>query len=207
MFRDRVEAGRRLAEALATENLVPEVVLGIPRGGVIVAWEVARAFGAPLDVVIPRKLGAPDNPELAIGAVAPGVRVIDEVMVERLRIPASYVEQEVVAQQAEISRRLSSYRGDRQDIELKDIAVVVVDDGVATGSTAVAALRCVGANGASQLYFAAPVGPRSAVPMLSAYCDGCLILETPTVFGAVGEWYERFGQVPDDEVRQILGLR
>jgi putative phosphoribosyl transferase len=204
MFRDRADAGRRLAEALAQAPLIPDVVLGIPRGGVVVAREVARACGAALDVVVPRKLGAPGNPELAIGAVAPGVQVIDEALVRRLRVPLDYLEREVAAQLGEIERRLASYRGERASPDLKGRAVLVVDDGVATGSTAVAALRYVKAQGASPTYFAAPVGPRGAVSLVSAYCDDCLILETPAYFGAVGEWYERFAQVSDDEVRQIL---
>jgi Predicted phosphoribosyltransferases len=204
MFRDRVDAGHRLAGALAEADLIPDVVLGIPRGGVVVAWEVARASGAGLDVVIPRKLGAPDNPELAIGAVAPGIVVIDEALVRRLGVPDDYMAREVAAQKEEIARRLISYRGDRPSLDLKGRAVVVVDDGVATGSTAVAALRYVGAQGASPIFFAAPVGPRGAVSMLSDYCDRCLILETPAVLGAVGEWYERFGQVQDEEVHKIM---
>jgi predicted phosphoribosyltransferase len=204
MFRDRVDAGRRLAEALAEADLIPEVVLGIPRGGLVVAWEVALASGAALDVVIPRKLGAPDNPELAIGAVAPGVVVIDEALVRRLRVADDYLAREVAAQKEEIARRLISYRRDRPSLDLKGRAVVVVDDGVATGSTAVAALRYVRAQGASPIFFAAPVGPRGAVSMLSHECDRCLILETPAVFGAVGEWYERFAQVQDEEVHKIL---
>jgi predicted phosphoribosyltransferase len=205
MFRDRLDAGTRLAAALVDAGLTPEVVLGIPRGGVVVAGRVALACGAQLDVVIPRKLGAPANPELAIGAVAPGVVVIDEALVRRLSISEAYLEREVAAQQQEIIRRLASYRRGGPSTELKGRAVVVVDDGVATGSTAVAALRFVKAQGASPIFFAAPVGPRGAASKLSEDCDRCFILETPSAFGAVGEWYERFAQVEDDEVLEILG--
>ena len=214
MFRDRVDAGRKLAAAMAGAEgsppeigpkMVPEIVLAIPRGGVVVGAEVARAFGARMDIVIPHKLRAPGNPELAIGAVAPGVIVIDQRLVKRLRVTADYLEREIAAQQEEIGRRLTSYRQGRPASDLSGRSVVVVDDGVATGNTAVAALRYVRSQGATPVGFAVPVGPRGAASVLSEECDVCLIFETPVSFGAVGEWYEVFGQVGDDEVKEILG--
>src|SRR5438132_8102027 len=130
-YADREDAGNQLAAAIVPVLSGPAVVLGIPRGGVIVAVPVARALGAPLDVVVPRKLGAPGNPELGIGAVAPGVRVVDERLVRMLHVPADYLNEEAAQQEAEIGRRLLAYRGDRPPPDLAGRAAVLVDDGVA----------------------------------------------------------------------------
>ena len=183
----------------------PALVLAIPRGGVVVAEPVAAALGIPLDVVVPRKLRAPFDPELAIGAVAPGVQVIDERLVRMLGVDDAYVRDEVVRAQAEIDRRTAAYRGSRSPLDLAGRTVVVVDDGVATGATAVASLRWARAAGAARVVFAAPVGPPDALMRLGEECDEVVLLETPAGFGAVGEWYERFGQVSDDRVRSALG--
>jgi putative phosphoribosyl transferase len=204
MFRDRKEAGTLLAEAVAGRIQGPAVVLGIPRGGVIVALPVARRLEAPLDVVVPRKLGAPGNPELGIGAVAPGVRVVDQRMVQMLGVSARYLDNEATRQETEIARRLKAYRGDRAPVDLVGRTAVLVDDGVATGATARAALRWVGTAGAVRVVFAAPVGPTGIEDLLAPECDECLVLQTPSGFGAVGEWYGSFPQVSDDEVREAL---
>jgi putative phosphoribosyl transferase len=203
-FADREEAGRLLAEALADLAGQDVVVLAIPRGGVTVAAEVARALDAPLDVVIPRKVGAPGNPELGLGAVAPGVRVLDERLIRTLGVDEPYLEREIAAQEEEIRRRERAYRGDAQPVEVRGKVAVVVDDGVATGGTAAAALRWARAQGASRVILAVPVSPPDAAVRLRDDADDVVVLGTPEPFFAVGQWYERFGQVPDEEVIRLL---
>ncbi len=179
-------------------------MLGVPRGGVLVALPVARALGAPLDVVVPKKLGAPGNPELGLGAVAPGVRVLDEQLIERLGVRASYIENETERVEAEIARRTEQYRGGRPQVTLEGRTAVIVDDGVATGSTAFAAVAWARAQTPAAVVFAAPVGPVETARRLAAQCDDVVFLLTPGTFWAVGEWYERFDQVTDEEVREAL---
>src|SRR2546423_2177890 len=203
-FADRREAGRRLGQALESLRGEPRIVLGVPRGGVVVAAEVARSLDAPLDVVVPRKLGAPGNPELGLGAVAPGVRVLDERLIRDLGVPRSYLEGEIAAQEREIERRTAAYRGDRPAVEVKGRAAVIVDDGVATGGTAVAALRWARHAGASRAVLAVPVAPKQAMAGLSAEADEVMVLGTPEPFYAVGQWYDRFDQVSDEEVVRLL---
>jgi putative phosphoribosyl transferase len=140
-YADRDDAGKKLAAEIVRVVQDPAVVLGIPRGGVLVAVPVAKALGAPLDVVVPRKVGAPFNPELGLGAVAPGVRVLDETLIARLGVSADYLEGEIARQEEEIARRTAAYRGDRPAVELEGRTAVIVDDGVATGGTALAAAR------------------------------------------------------------------
>ena len=205
VFRDREEAGRALAAAIhGRVDRAHALVLAIPRGGVIVAAPVARALDAPLDVVIPHKLGAPRNPELAIGAVAPGVRVIDEGITRALNVADGYIEDEVAVQEAEIERRTALYRDDRPPPVFAGATAVVVDDGVATGATSMAALRWARARGSARVVFAAPVGPVAAIRLLAEECDDVVILETPRSFRAVGEWYDRFDQVTDEQVLAVL---
>ncbi len=204
VFRDRIDAGRRLAVELEGTIEPPVVVLGVARGGVIVAAEVARALGAPLDVVIPRKLGAPGNPELGIGAVAPGIRVVDQAGVRMLGVDDAYIEAEARRQEAEIERRTAAYRQGRPPVDLAGTTAVVVDDGVATGVTAVAALRWARSRGAASVIFAAPVGPRGIERRLADECDRCVILLTPIDLLAVGRWYRRFDQTTDEQVTEAL---
>jgi putative phosphoribosyl transferase len=182
----------------------PAVVLGVARGGVVVAAPVAEALGAELDVVVPRKLRAPWNPELAIGAVAPGVRVVNDATVRAFGVTAEYVDAEVERQEREIERRLTAYRGGRAGAELTGRTAIVVDDGVATGATAVAALRWARAATARRVIFAAPVGPEGIEGLLRPECDRCVILETPSNLRSVGEWYITFDQVEDETVLAIL---
>jgi len=207
VFADRADAGRQLGAALAGRVGRPAVVLGMARGGVVVAAGVARILEAPLDVVLVRKIGAPHNPELAIGAIAPGVRVIDQGMLRRLGVDDVYLEAAIDAAEAEIARRTIAYRGDRPAPDLSGATAVVVDDGVATGATAVAALRWARARSPARLVFAAPVGPADTVERLGPSCDEIVVLRTPASFAAVGMWYLDFDQVGDDEVRAILAER
>jgi putative phosphoribosyl transferase len=206
MFRDRRQAGELLADALSDRVTPPLVVLGVPRGGVVVASPVAERLGAPLDVVVPRKVRAPGNPELGVGAVAPGVRVLDEDVVRRLGIDPGYLEHEIALEQEEVERRTAAYRGDRPPVDLAGATAVVVDDGVATGGTAIAALRWARNAGASRVVFAAPVGPAGTATRLGPDADDVVLLEEPRTFLAVGEWYERFEQTTDEEVRAALAV-
>lgn len=204
IFRGRREAGERLGDVLADLRGRPVVVLGIPRGGVVVARAVAARLEAPLDVVIPRKVGAPGNPELGLGAVAPGVRVLDERLIRDLRVSQDYLEREIDAQEREIARREQAYRAGRPPAEVGGRVAVVVDDGVATGGTATAALRWARARGAQEVVLAVPVAPRPAMVALRAEADRIAVLATPEPFFAVGQWYLDFEQVGDDEVVRLL---
>lgn len=204
IFHDRLDAGRRLADALKEHAGPDAVVLAIPRGGVIVGEVVAATLGVPLDVVVPRKVGAPGNPELGLGAVAPGVRVLDPWLIERLGVSEEYLEREIAAEEAETVRRLQAYRGDRPPLDLTGKTAIVVDDGVATGGTAVAALRWARAQGAATVVLAVPVAPPQTIQRLSHEADEVVALATPEPFFAVGEWYRIFDQTSDDEVLAAL---
>jgi putative phosphoribosyl transferase len=204
IFADRAEAGESLADALARFGGEDVVVLAIPRGGVVVAEPVARRLSAPLDVVVPRKVGAPGNPELGLGAVAPGVRVLDERLVRELGVTPDYLEHEIAAQEEEIARRLEVFRRGRSPVDVGGRTVIVVDDGVATGGTAVAACRWARAQGAGQVVLAVPVAPGQAIPTLEQEVDELVVLATPNPFYAVGQWYRDFEQVGDEEVARVL---
>jgi predicted phosphoribosyltransferase len=203
-FADRLEAGKRLAEALDHLDSEEVVVLGVPRGGVEVAAAVAGEHGWPLDIVVPRKVGAPFNSELGLGAIAPGVRVIDQGMLRGLGISDEYLEEEIRRQEDEIRRRTATYRRDRAPLEVDGRTVVVVDDGIATGGTAVAAVRWAKAKGAGRVVLAVPVAPKEAVAKLSKEADEVVCLATPEPFFAVGQWYRDFPQTGDQRVIDLL---
>ncbi len=204
MFADRAEAGKRLAQALEHLAGEPVVVLGVPRGGVEVAAEVAAQHGWELDIVIPRKIGAPMNPELGLGAIAPGIRVLDERMLRALGVSEEYLEKEIRAQEEEINRRSEAYRRGRPPADLAGRTAVVVDDGIATGGTAIAAVRWAKAEGATRVILAVPVAPREAAARLAKEADEVVCLDTPEPFYAVGQWYRDFPQTEDQEVIRLL---
>ena len=194
MFRDRRDAGRRLGEELSRAGLVEPVVLGIPRGGVVVAAEVAAALRTPVDVAVTRKVGSPANRELAIGAIAPGVQVWDADLLVRFGVDREYLRRAVRHEEAEIARRTAAYRRGRSPLEVEGRLVAIVDDGLATGATAVAAVRWARAAGAGRIVVAAPVAASQTVALVREEADDVVVLETPASFRAVGEWYEDFGQ-------------
>jgi putative phosphoribosyl transferase len=204
IFADRVDAGARLAEALERFVADDAVVLAIPRGGVLVGEVVARALGAQLDVVVPRKIGAPMNPELGIGAIAPGIRVLDPRMIQMLGVTPDYLEREIETQEREIERRERAYRGPRPPVDVRGKVAIVVDDGVATGGTAIAALRWARGAGAERVVLAVPVAPGRSLGRLRDEADEVVVLSAPEPFSAVGEWYRSFRQTSDREVVEAL---
>ena len=182
-------------------------MLALPRGGVPVGYEIARALGAPLDVILVRKLGVPYQPELAMGAIGEGgVRILDEAIVSASGVSAEELGQVEVREQAELARRAALYRGGRPRAALEGRIALVVDDGIATGSTARAACQVARAMGASRVVLAAPVGPRSVVHDLARDADEVVLLDAPRAFVAIGRWYEDFSQVSDEEVERLLSL-
>jgi len=205
VFTDRHDAGRRLAARLTGYRDKNPIVLGLPRGGVVVAYEVARALEAPLDVIVTRKLGAPYNPEFGFGAVGPdGVRVIDEGTVRMLGLSQEQIERIAAAESQELERRLRRYRGQRPMPDLRHHTAIVVDDGLATGGTARAAVRAVRQLQATSVVLAVPVSPPDTAESLRAEVDELVCLQTPLAFMAVGQWYEDFGQTSDAEVVELL---
>lgn len=203
-FLDRVEAGEQLAAALVQRVREPAIVLGIPRGGVIVAATVAQRLGAPLDVVVPRKIGAPGNPELAVGAVAEGVEAVDHQALRRLGFDASAIRAEIQRQTAEVARRTEAYRAGRPPLELDGRTAVLVDDGIATGWTAVAAARWCRQRHAARVVVAVPVGPPDLERRLGSEVDDVVVLRRPDPYLAVGQAYVRFDQVSDEQVLACL---
>lgn len=204
-FRDRQDAGRQLARRLQSElGGNHELILALPRGGVPVGCEVARALHAPLDVMVVRKLGAPQQPEFALGALAPGgVQVLNE-RVPRWALQSELLEEEVQREQLELNRREALYRQGRAPLDLRGHRVVLVDDGAATGSSMLAAVRAARQLGAAEITVALPVAPADVCDTLAAAADHLVCVYQPDSFGAVGEWYLDFAQVSDAEVHDLL---
>jgi predicted phosphoribosyltransferase len=206
VFADRVEAGRALATALeARRGAADTIVLGLPRGGVPVAYEIATALALPLDVLVVRKLGLPWQPELAMGAIASGgALVLNEEVVRHLGGRDQAFEAVRAREQAELARRERDYRGDRPPLVMRDRTGILVDDGLATGATMEAAVRSLQALEARRVVVAVPVASPEARDRIAALADAVVCLATPTLFSAVGQWYRHFGQTSDDEVRDLL---
>ena len=219
-FANRRDAGRRLANLLghlATEGADDDavdrpdaeggavVVLGLPRGGIPVAFEIARALSAPLDVVVVRKLGAPSQPELAMGAIGEGgVRILDEGVVRSVGATADEIAAIEERERAELARRARQFRGDAAPIPVEGRTAVIVDDGIATGSSARAACRIVRARGAARLVLAVPVAPDRWTKDLRGEADEFVCVSSPRWYHSVGEWYRDFSQTTDDEVIRCL---
>jgi predicted phosphoribosyltransferase len=206
-FRNRVDAGNLLADRLAKSAHEPAIVIGIPRGGVILADIVAKKLGADFDIVIPRKLGAPENEELAIGAVMEdGTSYINRYIVNALRIPQGYIEKEMAHQATEIRRRSAVYRKST-DYRIAGKNAILVDDGIATGATVIASSRWARKQNPCRLIVAVPVAPPQSVDILEQEADSVIALHTPQDFSSVGQFYEEFEPVSDDQVMQIMRSR
>jgi predicted phosphoribosyltransferase len=204
-FKDRHDAGRRLAALLEPYRREHPVVVGLPRGGVPVAAEVARALDAPLDVAVVRKIGAPQNSEYAIGAVAEGgVHVLGRRMGRAADLTGAELDALIARAERELEERLRRYRGTRPPVPLEGRTVIVVDDGLATGRSALAAVRSLRRRGAARVILAAPVASREAASLLSEAADEVVCVEVPTDLWAVGAWYVDFRATSDEEVAALL---
>jgi len=206
-FRDRRDAGRQIAARLAGLRLEHPVVLALPRGGVPVAYEVARALDAPLDILLVRKLGAPSQKEFGIGAIAEGrapVVLLDDQLVRLVAPPPGYVEEEIAREMAEMTRRRDRYAGAREPVDVSGRTVVLVDDGIATGGTARAALRALRQRGAARVVLAVPVAAAESVAGLRQEADDIVCLLAPERMNAVGNFYDDFSPTADQEVTDLL---
>jgi putative phosphoribosyl transferase len=205
-FQDRTEAGRLLGVELASRNLGHAVVLALPRGGLPVGAEVAEALQAPLDVLVVRKLGVPWQPELAMGAICGNTRVMDTELIRDLGISAQQMEAVATRETREMERREKLYRGGLPALNLRGRTAVLVDDGLATGSTMVAAVRRIRGLRPEKLIVAVPVSSTQACSRLQQEADECVCLARPEPFFSVGQWYVNFDQVTDTTVQEILRL-
>jgi putative phosphoribosyl transferase len=208
-FLNREDAGRQLAARLdAYKNRPDVVVLGLPRGGVPVAYEVARHLAAPLDVFVVRKLGLPGQSELAMGAIAgDSVEVLNHDVIDHLGVPRAVVDRVVERERAELQRREAAFRADRLPLDVADKTVIIVDDGLATGSTMEAAIAALRQMRPARIVVAVPVGAEETCARLRGTADDVICLSTPWPFTAVGQWYEDFAQTTDQEVRALLSAR
>lgn len=209
LFQDRTDAGKRLATRLTAYERQPQtIVLGLPRGGVPVAFEVAQALELPLDVLIVRKLGLPDQKEMAMGAIASGhVRILNQRLLQNLQLSPEVIEQVTREEQRELERRERAYRGNRPPLELCDRTVILVDDGLATGATMKAAVAALQRQHPARIVVAVPVGSTHACQTFEKIIDDIVCAESPEPFSAIGLWYDNFDQTTDEEVRNLLKHR
>jgi len=205
-FSDRRDAGMKLATLMGRFRDERPIVLGLPRGGVPVAFEVARALNAPLDVIVVRKLGLPSQPELAMGAIGEdGIRIVNEDLCRRAGVGAAELANVERRERAELARRAKRFRGERRPVPIAGRTVIVVDDGLATGSTALAALQVARAHGAERVVLAVPVAPRETLREMELHADEVVCVEAPPNMAAIGPWYADFTQTTDEEVLRLLG--
>ena len=205
LFEDRKEAGKMLAAKLEKFSAGRTMVLAIPRGGVVIGYEIAKKIHAPMDIIVPRKLRAPYQPELAIGAITEdGNIILDEQIINLLNVSSDYIKMESQRQKIEIDRRLRVYKGESKIPDLTGLDVIVVDDGIATGATMKAALISVRKRGAKSIILATPVASLNALRMLEQEADKTISLFTPQHFYAIGQFYRNFEQTSDQEVKELL---
>jgi putative phosphoribosyl transferase len=205
VFKDRQDAGEQLAKLLAPYAAERPIILGMPRGGVVVAAVIAKALKAPLDIIVARKIGSPLQPEYAIGAIAPGdVRIVNPEAISYLDIDNAEIEAIVQREKKEMERRIKFYRGTRPPLEVKDRIVIIVDDGIATGQTALAAILSIKKLQPKKIILAAGVCAREAVALLKPEVDAVICVSIPEEFQAVGLWYQNFAQTTDAEVISLL---
>ncbi len=209
IFRDRVDAGKKLAEKLLNYYQAAEaIVIGLPRGGVPVAYEVASRLNLPLDIVCPRKIGAPFNKELAIGAITEtGDGIFNQELINRLKISTDYIKMEVEKEALEAKHRLNTYRSGRPSRHLMGKTVIIVDDGLATGSTMKAAIRSIHNEHPEKIIAAVPVSPLDTLKEVRKVVDEVVYLEAPLYFEAVGQFYNEFSQTTDSEVIKLLSSK
>jgi putative phosphoribosyl transferase len=204
-FASREDAGRRLANDLASRSFDRPVVMALPRGGVPVAAEIATRLRAPLDVLVVRKLGYPRQPELGLGAIAEGgLQILNQRLIDDLGVTPEHLDGITAIELAELKRRVQYYRGPRPAVPVSERTVILVDDGLATGFTARAAIEVLHRHGAGLVVLAVPVGPAGTVEDLATHADQVICLRTPTVLGAIGHWYDQFWPVHDTDVARML---
>jgi putative phosphoribosyl transferase len=206
IFNDRQDAGLQLAKSLIKYKNQPNtIVVGLPRGGVVLAFEVAKALNLPLDITCPRKISAPFNPEFAIGAITEtGEGLFNEVILRQLQIPEAYLNEAIKTEKKEAQDRLEKFRGNKAPRIYKDKVIILIDDGLATGSTMKAAILSMRAAGCSQIIVAIPVSPFETLRDITAIVDEVICLHTPSFFQAVGQFYKNFNQTNDTEVIELL---
>lgn len=202
MFQDRIEAGQKLKEKLKIyKNKKDAVILTIPRGGVVLGFEIAKALNLPLDIVIVRKIGAPGNPEFAVGAVDQNGKILKN---PEVRVPPDYLKEEAEKEKKEIERRIKEYRGEKKELVMQGKIVILVDDGVATGLTTLKAVDFIKAKNPQKVILATPVIAKDTAKKIKDEVDELVYLEAPELFFAVGQFYSFFPQVSDEEVKEIL---
>ena len=205
LFLNRQSAGKILAEKLAREKLIDPLVLAIPRGGVVVGAEIARALGADLDVFVAKKIGAPGNSELAIGAVGPdGVAIINHALAYQTGADERYLQTEIKNLGLEVKERIKKFRRKKPKLAVKDKTVILVDDGIATGATVEVAIKWLRQKGAKTIVLAVPVAPPETIEKMTPLVEKIICLYRPSFFAAVGQFYEEFPQISDEEVLNML---